>query len=752
MLASVGSLQAGPFFAAGEDPKPAGKYWQAVDNMSDDFDDGVVDTGKWQLEPVGNGWNWIGRPPGLFRPENVSESDGKLKVTVSELVPAQVIDGKTFTYQGAIVRSLNPGQVGWYFEAKMKANATEMSSTFWLMTKYNCEQKLETDIQECIGRTTELTASWAVNWDHIFHSNVIHRQTSCNPTPTRDQDSVPTPTANHERFYVYGCWWKSTGELEFYLDGEYTYTLIPTTTWDVEAFIQMAIETYDWNPVPSDGGMVKAGTLEQRTTQYEWVRVWQLTDGLGVDAGPDQTIVLPDSDAVLTATVSDPGSVSHVSWDQVSGPNTATLSGASTMTLQASGLIAGTYVFEFTATDTGGSPFSDQVTVTVSANLIPEIKSFSLPYGEIGSPYQFTISTESGNPPFTWSIVEGSLPAGLTMNDGVISGTPTAAERKNLIVRVTDMNGDADEQALALHVVAQLPTGTVTFSPTDDAYLQGTTRYNDTFLKIEDGWREGYLKFNISGIGEQVKSGILSLRANGDSGNGTIRFFEGSHNNWTETTLTDAAKPAPVSEVGSMSGSFSSGNTYTVELAPLLNGKGDGTYTVIVKMDNGGNDVWFSSTEGAVSPSLEVTYFEPVDNYATWAQIHFSDLPGGAANPQAAFDAVLTPGNLPNGVFYTYDASPAGDSNLVALMLPSIGNNQVSFRLPVNLPPDITVRLESTTSMSSGSDWPTTYTRNPDGTWPAPVGMTDNGDGTVSLTLPLGSDPAAFYRLRFLPG
>ncbi len=42
------------------------------------------------------------------------------------------------------------------------------------------------------------------------------------------------------------------------------------------AYIQMAIETYDWNPIPDDGGLVEHGTREERTTQYDWVRTWKL--------------------------------------------------------------------------------------------------------------------------------------------------------------------------------------------------------------------------------------------------------------------------------------------------------------------------------------------------------------------------------------------------------------------------------------------------------------------------------------------
>jgi len=81
---------------------------------------------------------------------------------------------------------------------------------------------------------------------------------------------------NWERYYVYGAWWKSPEEILFFLDGELAYTLRPPVEWHVPAYIQMAIETYDWNPIPDDGGLADSGTWEQRTTQYDWVRTWKL--------------------------------------------------------------------------------------------------------------------------------------------------------------------------------------------------------------------------------------------------------------------------------------------------------------------------------------------------------------------------------------------------------------------------------------------------------------------------------------------
>ncbi|MEM6391421.1 MAG: glycosyl hydrolase [Planctomycetota bacterium] len=275
--ASDGSPVTGPFLQPGTDTDAEAMRWSPVENMSDEFDGDTVDASKWQTEPFQNGWVWIGRPPGLFKAENITVADGSLNVTVSGLPETVVKNGRTYDYQGGIVRSLHAGQPGWYYETRMKANATVMSSTFWLMTsnRSGSKKKLELDIQECVGLTTDLTFDWARTWDQIYHSNMIHRVNEHNPEPVQHQKSVPTPTKNHERYYVYAAWWKSPEEVRFYLDGAYVYSITPPITWDVPAFLQMAIETYDWNPVPDDGGLITTGTLDQRTTRYDWVRVWK---------------------------------------------------------------------------------------------------------------------------------------------------------------------------------------------------------------------------------------------------------------------------------------------------------------------------------------------------------------------------------------------------------------------------------------------------------------------------------------------
>lgn len=267
-----------PTFLDGENPLPEGAKWVAVDGMSDEFDGQTINLKKWQVEPIANSFTWEGRPPGLFQAENVSVRDGDLCVEVGVLdEPYEGVEGM-YTYKGGIVRSLMPGQMGWYYETRMKANATEMSSTFWLLTEGGPDEAQELDIQECVGRITPLTKKWARNWDQIFHSNAIHWRYFSEPMETKTQGWAGLEEKNDSRYFVYGAWWKSADEIRFYLDGKYMYSINPESDWTWPAYLHMAIETYDWNPIPEDGGLVASGTLDERTTKYDWIRTWKLVE------------------------------------------------------------------------------------------------------------------------------------------------------------------------------------------------------------------------------------------------------------------------------------------------------------------------------------------------------------------------------------------------------------------------------------------------------------------------------------------
>ena len=57
------------------------------------------------------------------------------------------------------------------------------------------------------------------------------------------------------------------------------------------------------------------------------------------------------------------------------------------------------------------------------------LTTFNPPTGRVGNGYAYELTTWGGEAPFSFAVVAGALPPGLSLNtaSGVISGTPTAA-------------------------------------------------------------------------------------------------------------------------------------------------------------------------------------------------------------------------------------------------------------------------------------------------------------------------------------
>lgn len=79
-------------------------------------------------------------------------------------------------------------------------------------------------------------------------------------------------------------------------------------------------------------------------------------------------------------------------------------------------------------------------TVTPPTPPPPIFVTLGLPDGVVGVAYSFTLQALSGLRPFTWSVSQGSLPAGLSLNasTGQITGTPTTVGTQIFTVRVAD--------------------------------------------------------------------------------------------------------------------------------------------------------------------------------------------------------------------------------------------------------------------------------------------------------------------------
>ena len=90
-----------------------------------------------------------------------------------------------------------------------------------------------------------------------------------------------------------------------------------------------------------------------------------------------------------------------------------------------------------------------------SVKYTPDIQTESLPNGTEGTSYSQTL-TATGTTPITWSVTSGSLPAGLTLNNGgMITGTPTAQGESTFTVTATNGYGNGDSKELSITIDAR---------------------------------------------------------------------------------------------------------------------------------------------------------------------------------------------------------------------------------------------------------------------------------------------------------
>jgi putative Ig domain-containing protein len=116
---------------------------------------------------------------------------------------------------------------------------------------------------------------------------------------------------------------------------------------------------------------------------------------------------------------------------------------------------SGAYPYTLLITDQGGATATRDCQLVVTSSLV--IGTAVLPDASVSSPYSQSLSASGGKPTYTWSIVAGNLPAGLTLSSaGVISGAALALGSFNFTVSVTDSNGASVQRALSIRVVSGL--------------------------------------------------------------------------------------------------------------------------------------------------------------------------------------------------------------------------------------------------------------------------------------------------------
>ena len=269
ILLSIVVVTIALLFADPPEP-PAGKHWEPVESLTDEFNGNAIDAGKWyDYHP-----NWSGRLPSLFKKGNAFVRDGKLLLRNGSRIDNmnQVNDpyNDVWIDAAAVVSKEKNSQVGWYYETSMKASDCAMSSSFW----FRVGKFSEIDVIEHIGRATKPGVD--KSYEYSCNTHVYGDQSGPSVGKTYKMS-----TRGRDEFHVYGFWWKSPTDLRFYHNDKEVMQVTPSVPfneklnmiWDTEALIP------NWVGLPT----IESLKDNTKNTMYvDWVRTWKLEDGTDI--------------------------------------------------------------------------------------------------------------------------------------------------------------------------------------------------------------------------------------------------------------------------------------------------------------------------------------------------------------------------------------------------------------------------------------------------------------------------------------
>jgi hypothetical protein len=125
---------------------------------------------------------------------------------------------------------------------------------------------------------------------------------------------------------------------------------------------------------------------------------------------------------------------------------------------------AGVFRFTLRVTDALRRAVSRELSITIYAVLT--LNPATLPVGVTGTPYSAALPATGGREPYRFVVREGSLPAGVTLNEttGALGGAPTATGAFAFTVEVSDARGRTASRAYSLTVLAPLTVTTTSLA------------------------------------------------------------------------------------------------------------------------------------------------------------------------------------------------------------------------------------------------------------------------------------------------
>lgn len=164
-----------------------------------------------------------------------------------------------------------------------------------------------------------------------------------------------------------------------------------------------------------------------------------------------------------SATVNATGGCTPYKWSVVSGtfpPGITAKTSSTTTSLVLSGVptSVATYTPTLQVTACGGGTYKASYKIVIQAPSSVQISTATLPNGIVGNVYSAAVNAIGGCTPYKWSLVSGTLPAGITMKVSstttslALSGTPSSASTYAPTVQVTGCGGATYKRSYSIAI------------------------------------------------------------------------------------------------------------------------------------------------------------------------------------------------------------------------------------------------------------------------------------------------------------
>lgn len=236
---------------------PTGYKWVMQAEVSDEFEGTSLDREKWMPKhPF-----WSGRDS-RFTKSNISVDGGMLRLRSSLKKAKGKAVAKNIT--AACVASSEPICGPGYYEARIKASALSMTSSFWFQGAYS-----EIDVIENTGSPSNPDVDWM---DRTMMMNT-HYYPDGWDKDIKTPEKWEMPELARDAFQVFGVWWKDDGEIIFYYNGEPVATVQAGGDFAEKMYMYFDTEVFKWNGWPTKESLLDEG---KNTMLVDWVRGWKL--------------------------------------------------------------------------------------------------------------------------------------------------------------------------------------------------------------------------------------------------------------------------------------------------------------------------------------------------------------------------------------------------------------------------------------------------------------------------------------------